>query len=186
MHIGEELIPFAESYAHLRIDINSKFKSIDRSQNACRKRRNAYFALNGISAKTTNPSVLINLYKTVVLPTVLYGFEMWSKMRFNDVSVLNRSQHFIVKRILNLPTLTRSDMCQSILGIYPIETHIYQRKLMFFQIFCKMDTTYVSKTIFMTILFSFLNDNKHRHLGFIPDKTMDSYTILYTWCLYCM
>ena len=40
---------------------------------------------------------------------------------------------------------------------------------MFLQKLCSMDTHYLTKTIFMTRLFWFLNDNTHRHLGFIPD-----------------
>ena len=107
----------------------------------------------------------MNLYKTVARLTVLYGYEMWSKMRFNDVSVLSRFQHFIVEHILNLPTLPRSDMCQCILGIYTIEMYIHKRKLMFFQKLCIIYQNLYSWQDF----FCFLNGNKHRHLGFIPD-----------------
>ena len=70
-----ELIPTSNSYTHLGIDINSKLKSIERTTSACRKGRNSFFALNGVSSESTSQSILTRLYKTVVLPTVLYGCE---------------------------------------------------------------------------------------------------------------
>ena len=59
------------------------------------------------------------LYKSVVLPTVLYGCEMQNNLKSLDLTKLNIFQHFIVRRIQSLRTCTRSDMWQSLLGIHP-------------------------------------------------------------------
>ena len=52
------------------------------------------------------PFVLVKLYKSVVLPTVLYGYEMWNHFKSVDLTYLNTFQQFIVKRIQNLKDLT--------------------------------------------------------------------------------
>ena len=69
-HIGDDKIPSSDSCCHLGIEMNSRFKATERTTNACKKGRNAFFPINGINGK---PFVLVKLYKSVVLPTVLYG-----------------------------------------------------------------------------------------------------------------
>jgi hypothetical protein len=73
LHIGDDKIPSSDNCCHLSIEINSRLKATERKTNACRKGRNAFFAINGIMSNSTNPCVLVKLYKAVDLPTVLYG-----------------------------------------------------------------------------------------------------------------
>jgi hypothetical protein len=168
-HIGDDKIPSSDNCCHFGIEMNSRFKATERTTNACRKGRNAFFAINGIMSNSTKPCVLVKLYKSVVLPTVLYGYEMWNNLKSIDFTNLNRFQHFIVKRIQNLRTCTRSDMCQSLLGIHPISSYIDTRKLLFLQKLCSLDDNFLTKRIFMTRLFSYFADNSRKHFGFIPD-----------------
>jgi len=132
-HIGEDKIPSSDNCCHLGIEMNSHFKATERTNNACRKGRNACFAINDIMFNSTKPCVLVTLYKYVVLSTVLYGCEMWNNFKSVDLTNLNTFQHFIVKRIQNLRPRTRSDMCQRLLGIHPISSYIDTRKLLFLQ-----------------------------------------------------
>jgi hypothetical protein len=118
---------------------------------------------------TTKPCLVVKLYKSVVLPTVLYGCEMWDNLKSVDLTNLNRFQHFIVKRIQNSRTCTRSDMCQSLVGIHPISSYIDTRKLLFLQKLCSLDDNFLMKSIFMTRLFSYFADNSRKQFGFIPD-----------------
>ena len=168
-NIGSDLIPSSCTYSHLGILLNSRFKSIDRTTSACRKGKNAYCAPKGISCKNTHPCALLRLYKSVVLPTVLYGCEMWTNLKSMDIQALNKFQHFIIKHILDLKTVTRSDMCQSILGVYPILSYIDQRKLYFLQKMCSLSNVYQTKKIFLYRLFSYLIDTERKQYGFIPD-----------------
>ena len=152
-HIGDDKIPSSDNCCHLGIEMNSCFKATERTTNACRKSQMP-FAVNGIMSNSTKPCVLVKLYKSVVLPTVLYGYEMWNNLKSVDLTNLNRFQHFIVKRIQNLRTCTRSDICQSLLGIHPISSYIDTRKLLFLQKLCSLDDNFLTKRIFMTRLFS--------------------------------
>ena len=108
-HIGDDNIPSSHSGCRLGIEMNSRFKATERT-NVCRKVRNAFFAINGIMSNSTKPCVLVKLYKSVVLPTVLYGCEMWNNLKSADLPNYNTFQHFIVKRIQKLRSCTRSDM----------------------------------------------------------------------------
>jgi hypothetical protein len=118
-------------------------------------------------SNSTKPCLLVKLYKSVVWPTD--GCEMWNNLKSVDLTNHNRFQHFIVKRIQNLRTCTRSDMCQSLLGIHPISSYIDTRKLLFSQKLCSLDDNVLTTRIFITRLFSYFADNSRKHFGFIPD-----------------
>jgi len=49
----------------------------------------------------TNPLVLIKLYRSVVLPTVLLGSEIWNNLINQNISILNRFQHNILLRSMS-------------------------------------------------------------------------------------
>lgn len=80
----------------LRVQINCSFKSPDRISNDCREGRNALFALNKLHCKSTNPKVMVQFYTSVVLPSVLFGCEIWTNLKTADISALNHFQHFKV------------------------------------------------------------------------------------------
>ena len=165
--IGEDVVPVSDCYTHLGIDLHARFKLNDRITNRCRKGRNSYFAMN--PTQSISPHVLLKWYKLVVLPTVLYGCELWNNMKSCDISKLNRFQHFIAKHVQNLQTQTRSDMCESLLGLYPIMTYIDIRKLFFLQKLCSLGVDCLTNQIFLTRLFSYFNDCHRKQFGFIPD-----------------
>ena len=97
----------------------------------------------------TNPLTLISIYKKVILPSVLYGCEMWTNMTKRDVQKLETFQHYAVKLILNLQTSTRSDMCESLVGLYRIIAVIDKRKLNFLQCLINCKATSIPKQIFI-------------------------------------
>jgi hypothetical protein len=88
--------------------------------------------MSNIRTEYTNPLALIKLYKTVVIPSCLYECEVWNNFKNQDSRLLNRLQHFIAKHIQQLPKLTRSDICESLVGLNPITCEIEKRKLYFF------------------------------------------------------
>ena len=74
------IVDLVDNYCHFGFELNSKFKSNERTNSACRNGTNSYFAFSGAMSKETHPSVLLKLYKTVVLPSVLYGSEIWPNL----------------------------------------------------------------------------------------------------------
>ena len=93
---------------------------------------------------------------------------MWNHFKSVDLKNLNTFQHFIVKRIQNIKPRTRSDMCQSLIGIHPILSYIDTRKLLFLQKLCSLDDIFLAKRIFMTMLFWYFANNSRKHWNLIP------------------
>ena len=118
-----------------------------------------------------NPASMAHLYKTIVLPSFLYGCELWNHTNNEDLRRLNTLQHGIIKQILSLPKLNRSDtcICEQLLDILPISAEIDYRKLLFLGIPSRMNTGYLSKKIFTSRLFSFLYQLTENQTGFIPN-----------------
>ena len=131
--LGHSNIPELTDTTHLGILRSSNLSSTERTTAACRKGRSTFYSITNIGARPRGlfPATSVSLYKRVVLPSVLYGCELWSNMRTKDLANLNTFQHFICKRIQGLPTLTRSDMAESMLGVHKIGSEIDYRKLMF-------------------------------------------------------
>ena len=168
-HLGPAKVPCEHSYNHLGIVVNHKCKLSDRIHEACNKGRKTYFALSDLGTKFLNPKTLSHLYKKIVLPSVLYGCELWNNMLSSDRAQLNTFQHFICKNSLNLPKSCRSDMCESLFDTLPISAEIVARKLLFFGRLCRLSTNTLTKSIFLTRLLSYLHDLSDNQLGFIPD-----------------
>lgn len=83
--IGGVLIPIQNEYIYLGFQINCLFKSSDRISNACRQGRNTFFALKELHCKSANPKVMVQLYNSVVLPSVLFGCETWTDLKTADI-----------------------------------------------------------------------------------------------------
>ena len=115
-----------------------------------------------------NPASMAHLYKTIVLPSILYGCELWNHTNNEDLRRLNTLQHGIIKQILGLPKLTRSDICEQLLDILPISAEIDNRKLLFLGRLCRTNTDNLLKKIFTSRLFSFLYQLTENQTGPTP------------------
>ena len=111
----------------------------------------------------------MKLYKTVVIPSCLYECEAWNNMKNLDINLLKRFQHFIVKHIHKLPKLTRSDICESLVGLNPITCEVEKRKLYFFEMLCYMKRNHLSKRIFLNRSFTCVFDTDTVRYGFVAN-----------------
>ena len=69
-HIGDDKILSSDNCCHLGIEMNSRLKPQNEQLMLVEKVEMPFFPLIVLMAK---PCVLVKLYKSVVLPTVLYG-----------------------------------------------------------------------------------------------------------------
>ena len=176
--LGDTPVPHRNSCCHLGIIINDKSSLSDRIKSACRKGRNTFYALTDIGSPYLNPLTLVKLYKSVVLPSALYGCELWNNLSTTDSQQLHVFQHSICKSVQNLPSQTRLDMCESLRNILAISSEIDARKLFCFCRLCRMSCQTLSKQILLIRLFSFLAKQDR----FIPDipRLLDHYISLNT------
>ena len=168
-NLGGIAIPCDDNCTHLGIVINKKCSLSDRVVSACTKGRKSYFSLSDLGSPFLNPMTMSHLYKRVVLPTVLYGCELWNGLSTQDLNRLQILQHFICKHVMNLPKRYRSDLCESLFDVLPIDAEIDVRKLLFFGRLCRMKFDALPKQIFLVRLFSYLENLTRNQLGFMPD-----------------
>lgn len=144
--MGKNELPIRDSHNHLGIIQSSNLRSNLRTQQACKKGKNAFFAIN--FSRDINPLTSANLYQKVIIPSVLYGSELWNNLTVHERDSLNRLQRFILKNIQGFPTRTRSDMVESMLGFHNLLAEIDKRKLLFFNKLCHLEDNHVSKQLF--------------------------------------
>jgi hypothetical protein len=109
---GDQYINLATNAVHLGIRQDSNLKISNRIADRCQKAKNSFFAMIGLGVHPLglNPITSSNLYKKIVIPSALYGSELWNSMTQSDINSINRLQHFIVKLIQGFTMRTRSDI----------------------------------------------------------------------------
>ena len=170
-HIGDETILVSTECKHLGILLDKKLSNTCRIREACTKGRKAYFSVKSNMTGPVNPLTMASLYKKVVIPTLLYGCELWNNLSKSDLRKLNQFQHFVLKNIQGFSTRTRSDICESMLGLADITREMDRRKLLFFGRLCNLDPQSNTKSIFRFRLFDFISKQGSSHMskGFIND-----------------
>ena len=123
----------------------------------------------GLRPLGLNPLTSVNLYKKIVVPIVLYGCEIWNNLNKNDIDIINRLQHFIVKKILGLPIRTRSDICESMLGLTRLSAEVEKRKLMFLHKLLSLNSNTICQKLFLRKYILYTSNRNSIRYGYIPD-----------------
>ena len=78
----------------------------------------------GVRPCGLNPKTSVDLYRKVVVSTVLYGCEVWNNLKQRDVDELNKFQRIVAKKIQGFHRFVRTDMCESMLGLLRLQEEI--------------------------------------------------------------
>jgi hypothetical protein len=71
--------------------------ALSRTSNSYWKGRNTYFVIINIRDDNQRFLLLGELYKSVVIPSVINGYEVWNDLKNKDLLLLNRLQHFVAQ-----------------------------------------------------------------------------------------
>ena len=112
----------------------------------------------GVNPTGLNPMTCISLYQKIVIPTILCGSEIWNHLSAAELDKINRTQRRIVKNIQGFPLRTRTDICESMLGLLPLSTEIVKRKLMFLHKIMSLSADTIPSQIFFRRLFLYVTD----------------------------
>ena len=107
--------------------------------------------------------------KKIVIPSILYGSEVWNNISKAETDQINRTQRRIVKKIQGFPLRTRTDICESMLGLHPLYAEIIKQKLMFLHKIMSLSADTISSQIFFRRLYLYVTDEDLVSSGFIPD-----------------
>ena len=129
-----------------------------------------------------NPLTALTLYKSITLPSALYGCELWVQLSSIQKLMLERMQRYCCKLIQGLGRQTRSDICVKMLGLSSIQSHIEGVKMKFFRRITALPTDCTSKEILIRRLFQarLLHSQSS---GFAAEiiELLQKYSL--TWCL---
>ena len=119
---GSSILKQKDNVNHLGVRQDHNMKCSYRIQERCQKAKNALFAMasQGIHAYGLNPLLSCDLYIKISMPIMLYGSELWNNVTSKDKRMINGLQHFVVKKIQGLNVRTRSDKCESMLGLHKL------------------------------------------------------------------
>ena len=124
----------------------SAYKSVN--ENICKARR-AFFVFGKMHAfhGHLNPLSAISIYKTCVLPVLLYGSDTWL-LDSSSIDALERFQYEIGRKILRLPHFFSGTVTRLCLELPSIASLILLRKLLFLsKLLTKDSSSHVSSRI---------------------------------------
>lgn len=177
-------VPIEEKrrWPHVGIELSGNFSSTERTIEACKKAKSVMACLINIGARPNalNPICGASLWRTVGIPSALYGCELWTNMSINEINSLERCQRFNAKRIQGLDQKTRSEAATGSLGLWSMEGQIDKAKLLYLGRLCRLSATLKAKQLFIVRLFSHLSDPTKQRLGFIPEiiRLLSKYNLI--------
>ena len=180
---GDCYLQQVQYITHLGITQDSNLKLGRRITDRCQKAKNSFFAMKGLGLQPQglNPLTSTSLYKKIIIPTVLYGCELWNGMTQTDTNTINKFQHFIVKKIQGITISIRSDICESMLGLIRLSAEVEKRKLMFLYTILTLRSNTICQQIFVRNYFMYLDNTSSVKYGYIPDvcKLLYKYKLQY-------
>ena len=144
--LGDQTIPCATQYKHLGIVLDNYCSMTPAINDAILKLRGTFFCIlnSGIHPGGFNPTTLLKLYKSIVIPKALYGCELWNSVQAASLQQLERAHRLCIRCIQGLPLQASSIIAASCLGVHSIEKEIDLRKLQFFGRMCSLSTDQLS------------------------------------------
>ena len=147
----DEEIEKVSSCIHVGIALNSSKYTATRTNNAISKMRGGLMSIIGHGVKLPELSCItaVKLYKSIVLPSSLYGSELWYRLTRNDITKLEVAHRFCLKYIQSFPKRTRTIIVHTMSKCSSIESYIDRKKLLFFGRLCRLDSSKLAKRVFI-------------------------------------
>ena len=110
---------------------NNKDLMQDRVSRGTRCLVSAMSMVNDVTLGCYTVQVLVLLYKTIFIPSMLFNSETWTRLSKNDYHTLEVMQMKFLKRIVHVPSSTSNCITLLEFGVLPIRHEISIRKMNF-------------------------------------------------------
>ena len=171
-----------KNHVHCGIKLTTDKTTVKITKESCRKGRGIMLSLQHCGIGKLLPLTLVKLYKAIVLPSSLFGCELWTNLSETEYKMLERMQRFCAKYVQNLGRSTRSDMCVPMLGLMPIQAYIDKAQLGFLRRVCMAPNNSTSKKVFFQRYFqhtvSLENNSMSSGLGQKMHSLLKKYNLL--------
>jgi hypothetical protein len=154
--VGPKEVYEVSSHKHCGILLVTSKSTVHRTKDACRKGRGIMASLykqDKFGQGNLNPLTGLKLYKTIVMPSSLFGCELWTELSNTEILMLERMQRFCAKVIQKLGRQTRSNICCKMLALPSLKSYIDGAKLKFWHRISQLKSTAVSQRILLQRLF---------------------------------
>lgn len=130
--LGDAALKETDVIHHLGILRSVTASTVDRTNERATACRSAFFALNSVGSRfgCLHPLTSLKLYKSLCLPILLYGSEIWNFTK-TELLFLERLNRRILRTIQGLPLRCPSALLSKLLGTSSIDDLITQRSLTF-------------------------------------------------------
>ena len=149
--LGEREIEVVNQYKYLgfvfttKLSVSSSLESLSVKA----KKKTVHLLKSMWHLRTTNASVFFRLYDAQVLPSLLYGSELWGLERRDPIE---KAHMFACKRFLNVSAKTPNAVCSGELGRYPMYVHATVRAVKYWLRLCRMSVDRLPKQAYLMML----------------------------------
>ena len=168
--LGNDTVSELNTYKHLGITLSKYCNRSINVEECCQKLRSTFLTLVhcGLFENGIHPLSAKIVYKSIVLPKALYGCELWDALSDDQTLLIERSHRYCIKQMQAISKYTNSDIALSLIGMLPIAAEIDLRKLKLFGQLCRIDPSFLVKSVFTRRLIEYTN-NPVGVRGFIAD-----------------
>ena len=136
--LGERVIPIHENNIYAGTFVTTKSVS-ERTKRSCLKGRKTIGSLRDIGLKpgVLDPVCCTKVWRHVIIPSVLYGCELWSAIHPNEIEELEKLQRFFARSVQNFHVRSPVAVTTQTLGLWSMEGVIDKSKLLYFGRLCR-------------------------------------------------
>ena len=165
-YMGNEPLEIVSQYNYLGIIITSDGSSKLRTETMTRKGYTSLGLLKayGFHDDGLSPLTCATLWHRMLIPSMLYGCEVWGKLPISELNSLEVVQNRVAKHIQGLHRRTHNEVVRGLLGWHTMSGQVELCKLNFVRKLLDLPHTSIIKTVFisqlyiLTLLPSYIND----------------------------
>lgn len=155
--MGSHSIEMVQTYKHVGIVLSADLTSMIRTDSAAKNMRSKFIATvgHGIRPSGMNPLTAYKILHKVVLPSVMFGCELWTSLTSKEYDKLEKSYRFCLKFALGTHMRTHTFMVHSLMGAGTIKEYIHQKQLSFLRRLIELPHDSVAYQVFLQRLMAY-------------------------------
>jgi len=156
--LGDQRLEIVTSYNYLGVIISGDGSSQNRTLTMANKgyANLGMLKASGFHSEGLSPLTCSNLWQRLLIPSMLYGCEVWGDLPKREMNVFETVQKRIGKHIQGLHKRTHDEIVRGLLGWTTIAGTIDKCKLKFIYKMCSLPPDNIIKYIFLCQLYSII------------------------------
>ena len=169
--LGQENINLHSENVYAGVVLTDRLRNDTAITQACRKGKRILNSLIniGVHDQGIHPMTSVKLWKTVVMPSILYGCELWDVISKKSIEELEVVQRYAARRMQGFDQRSPTLCTIFSLGLVEMKRSIDKIKLMFWNRLCTSSYSLFYKKLFIARLCSFGSTTPRPKRGSLAD-----------------